>query len=1104
MVFAAILIPYEHDYTDIGQLWLIGLNLVFNVLIALKLIYVLEKRRDIPSRWIVLLGSVLIISWGTNSIIEIESVWHLNDGLSNLLKAIALISCSLGAAVALVLFVLRALAIKGTAQLKAANHDIEEHHQAQAALLWEKTRLALTQKVAHVGSWEFEVATKQLIWSDETFRIYGIGSGQSVPTLSELRQTIHPDDRIVWETAVAQLLQGKCCEVEYRILQTDGSIRYLLSQGEPMCDADGQVQTIFGTVLDITARKQAEEALKQSEARFQKLTENLPGVIYQYRQYANGTDAFTYVSPGIRDLLELEPETVLQNTELMWASIHPHDLSTFIASVNLSAQTGRPWCWEWRGITPSGTVKWLRGVARLERQSDGTINWDGILSDISDRKEVEDALFQQERHYRTLAEHCPDIITRFNRELRYVYVNRVFEQVTGIPYPDFIGKTNQEVGMPSEQVVQWNANIQNVFDTAIPACDEFDFPTPSGQRSYQARLVPEYDKDGGVEYVLVVTRDITELKLVEAALQDSENRFRAIFAQAAVGIAQVSLSNQFLQVNQRFCELVGYTESELSLLTCQELNHPDDRELTLEYERQMITGQRQTYSREQRYIHKQGHVEWVNLTVSLVRDAQGVPEYFIKVVEDISERQAALRERNQAEAALRESEQKFHAVFDSVLEGILVVDNEGCIVEANPAACALLNLTKQQIVKRPIWTFTDQQQALKTQNDWQILLARGQMQGEFTLRLTDDSVRELEYGAVANFLPGRHLSVFHDITERKQAELTLRTLSQQEREKAKLLEQALIELQQTQAQLVQNEKMVSLGQLVAGVAHEINNPTSFIYGNIQPALEYAQDLLYLIELYQQHYPKPVVEIAEEIKRIDLGFITFDFPKLLASMKEGASRISQIVLSLKNFSRLDERDQKRVDIHEGLDNTLLILQHRLKQQSHRPEIRIIKDYGALPLVECYPGQLNQVFMNLIHNAIDALEDINQSWVMGHDKESFNSQFPTIRIHTEVVDENCVVIRIADNGPGLTAELQPRIFDPFFTTKPPGKGTGLGLSISYRIVVNKHGGKLTCHSVPGQGAEFAIALPISISQDPTSRASVNSLCLTKTDKYASVDC
>jgi two-component system, NtrC family, sensor kinase len=296
--------------------------------------------------------------------------------------------------------------------------------------------------------------------------------------------------------------------------------------------------------------------------------------------------------------------------------------------------------------------------------------------------------------------------------------------------------------------------------------------------------------------------------------------------------------------------------------------------------------------------------------------------------------------------------------------------------------------------------------------------------------------------------------------------------------------------------------MVSLGQLVAGVAHEINNPTSFIYGNIQPALDYAQDLLHLIELYQQHYPKPVAEITEEIKRIDLNFITCDFPKLLASMKEGASRISQIVLSLRNFSRLDEREKKRVDIHEGLDNTLLILQHRLKQQSHRPEIQIIKDYGALPLVECYPGQLNQVLMNLLHNAIDALEDGHQSWVMGHGKERFNSQFLTIRIRTEVVDQNCVVIRIADNGPGLIPELQPRIFDPFFTTKPPGKGTGLGLSISYRIVVNKHGGQLACHSVPGQGAEFAIALPIA--QDHKSRASVNSLHLTKIGNYASADC
>ena len=295
-------------------------------------------------------------------------------------------------------------------------------------------------------------------------------------------------------------------------------------------------------------------------------------------------------------------------------------------------------------------------------------------------------------------------------------------------------------------------------------------------------------------------------------------------------------------------------------------------------------------------------------------------------------------------------------------------------------------------------------------------------------------------------------------------------------------------MKRTQAQLVQAEKMSSLGQMVAGIAHEINNPTSFIYGNINPATEYAQNLLHLVELYRQHYPKPVAEIAEQLELIEPDFIAEDFPKLLASMKEGTQRIKQIVLSLRNFSRLDESESQRVDIHEGIDNTLLILKHRLKQQLKRPEIRVIKEYGQLPPVECYPGQLNQVFMNIISNAIDALDEATGK------ETSFE---PTIRICTEVIKSDSrsshsndrsvsqVLIRIRDNSPSsIKAELLPKIFDPFFTTKPVGSGTGLGLSISYQIVVNRHRGQLRCYSTPGVGTEFAIELPIAQSPTPHS--------------------
>jgi two-component system, NtrC family, sensor kinase len=300
-------------------------------------------------------------------------------------------------------------------------------------------------------------------------------------------------------------------------------------------------------------------------------------------------------------------------------------------------------------------------------------------------------------------------------------------------------------------------------------------------------------------------------------------------------------------------------------------------------------------------------------------------------------------------------------------------------------------------------------------------------------------------------LRNTQIQLINEIHDRRQAEIEL--------------QQTLQELQQTQTQLVQSEKMSSLGQLVAGVAHEINNPVNFIYGNLTYADEYIQDLLKLVQVYQQHYSNPVSEVQTVIAGIELDFLTADLPKLIASMKVGAERIREIVLSLRVFSRLDEAEMKAVDIHECIDSTVMILGHRLKSQRDREEIQVIREYGNLPVVECYPGQLNQVFMNIIGNAIDALE-------ISKDNTEI---YPTIHIRTKTEGDR-VIICIADNGSGMTKEVKQKIFDPFFTTKPVGIGTGMGLAISYQIVTEKHRGSLHCVSQPGQGTEFAIVIPV----------------------------
>ncbi|AFZ25855.1 histidine kinase with GAF domain [Cylindrospermum stagnale PCC 7417] len=297
----------------------------------------------------------------------------------------------------------------------------------------------------------------------------------------------------------------------------------------------------------------------------------------------------------------------------------------------------------------------------------------------------------------------------------------------------------------------------------------------------------------------------------------------------------------------------------------------------------------------------------------------------------------------------------------------------------------------------------------------------------------------------------------------QQAELLERTRRQKEE-----ITQTLKELQQTQSQLIQSEKMAGLGQLVAGVAHEINNPISFIYGNIPYVTQHTEDLLNLLRLYQENYPQPTGVIQQQAAEMDLDFIADDLPKMLTSMMMGADRIRELVLSLRTFSRLDEAEMKPIDLHEGIESTLLILQHWLQPENKSLAIEVVKEYGDLPLVECYAAQMNQVFMNIVSNAIDALKNSAASGTI--------TDHPKIWIRTAVIEENYIQIRIADNGCGIPEGMESRIFEPFFTTKQPGQGTGLGLSISYQIIVEKHGGQIKCVSQPGNGCEIWIEIPM----------------------------
>ncbi len=564
----------------------------------------------------------------------------------------------------------------------------------------------------------------------------------------------------------------------------------------------------------------------------------------------------------------------------------------------------------------------------------------------------------------------------------------------------------------------------------------------------------------------------------------------------------------FKQVNPRWEKTLDFTTQELLAQPWIELIHPKDRQLTLTQIQNLAT-EPDPVTFKNRCRCADGSYKWLLWNVSLDREQQLI----YAVVRDQTE-------RKRSKEALWDSEERFRCLVENVKDyAIYMLDPEGRVSSWNQGAESINGYREDEILGKSVSCLylPEDVESGKPEKELKEAAAVGRFQDEsYRIRrdgscfwanatitaLRDRNGRLRGFAKVVRDITERKLTqealqkaydnlerrvaertvelvrankrLRREIIERKQMEKELRDSEAQLRQQTQQLQQALHKLKQAQAQLVQSEKMSSLGQLVAGVAHEINNPVSFIYGNLNYAEQYFQQLLDLIELYQQYYPQPSAEIQAQIQLIDLDFVTLDLPKLLHSMKVGADRIYQIVRSLRNFSHLDRAEKQPVNIHEGIDNTLLILQSRLKPCPGHPTLEVVKEYGDLPLVDCYAGELNQVFMNILSNAIDALEE---SFVMGYCSSGHGKG--QIRIWTEMINADWVAIHIADNGVGITEEVKQRLFDPFFTTKPVGKGTGLGLSISYKIVVEKHGGHLKCFSSPGQGTEFAIEIPLGLS-------------------------
>ncbi|MEH2056583.1 MAG: response regulator [Nostoc sp.] len=423
---------------------------------------------------------------------------------------------------------------------------------------------------------------------------------------------------------------------------------------------------------------------------------------------------------------------------------------------------------------------------------------------------------------------------------------------------------------------------------------------------------------------------------------------------------------------------------------------------------------------------------------------------------------------------LKQTQQLMRLVFDTIPHWVGWKDINSVYFGCNQSLADVLNLSSpDEIVGKTDYDL----QTSKEESDWFVMCDRRIMEsGQAEFHIIEQSRRAdgQQVWLDTSKMPLRDakgnifgiLFVTEDITERQQAQEELQRQKQN-------LEEALAELQGTQVQLVQSEKMSALGNLVAGVAHEINNPVGFLGGNIQPALDYIKDIFGLMDLYQQEYCTPSRIIQDEIEAIDLDYIREDLPKLVGSMREGVKRIRDISTSLRTFSRADSDRPVACNIHDGIDSTILILKHRLKASENRPEIQVIKEYGQIPLLECFAGQLNQVFMNILANAIDALEESN----IGRSFEEIKAHPNCITISTKITDDRQkLIIKIKDNGKGMNEEVKQKVFGHLFTTKAVGKGTGLGLAIARQIVESTHGGKLSFNSVLGEGTEFIIEIPV----------------------------
>ncbi|AFY85003.1 PAS domain S-box protein [Oscillatoria acuminata] len=1201
------------------------------------------------------------------------------------------------------------------------------------------------------------------------------------------REGIEPQWRSQVVHALVRVWETETVEVNYCIVGIDGQRRDLHSKFWAIADDEGTPVRIEGTIKERPPSQELEMAI----AQWFNLSLDLLCIA--------GTDGyFKQLNPMWETTLGYSTEELLSLSFL--ELVHSEDVASTLAEVQKLSEGKNSIYFENRYRCRDGSYKWMGWTA----SSPGGDLIYAVARDITDRQQMAaeqarllTSVQESETRYRSVLSAMSEGVVMQDAKGVIYTCNQSAERILGLSADQMMGLTSVDP--------RWRA--VRTDGSPFPGEEHPLSVTLRTGESFRDQIMGIHKPDGSLTWMLLNTTplfrphetqlyggvatftDISDRISAEALLRESEAKFRAAFEQAAVGIAHVGLGGNWIEVNQKFCDILGYSREELFTLTYQQITYTDDASFDVEAEDQLYDPAINTVTLEKRYIHKTGSLVWVNMTASMIRNSVGDPQYFLAVFEDISDRKQVELSLKQSQRLLEEAQQIAHVgnwEFDVATEKITwskelfriydydpeqegpslsqllqkvhpqdaealktriekaitlgipyelehrIVHQNGSLryvqgkgkVDQNSQGevvrlfGTVLDITSRHKIEQELQEREQFLRAIWEGVDYSIFVLEVLEGGEFRFaginpkmaQTAQVPVEKMLGKTLAEALPpemadlwrpryvqcvqlrttlsfeesfvadgiekwwlmtlsplqdssdriDRIIATTIDISDRKQTELALQHSEAQYRElaqreallnriatqirnsleldtildsvvqeiqqvmeidrchfawyrnngnqevwevvtearnpglinligcysveqvgpminllltretlkfddingvsdsifqeflsnlgyramlampmqtefgrigviscachnrirvwkpedvellaavcdqlvialnqaqlytqarrsaqiaeaKSQELQQTLQELQRTQSQLIQTEKMSSLGQLVAGVAHEINNPVNFIYGNLSHADDYMQDLLNLVEVYRQNYPYPTEEVEEEIEKIDLDYLVEDFPQILASMKLGANRIRDIVKSLRTFSRLDESDMKAVDLHENIDSTLMILQNRLKGKSDRPSIQVIKEYGPIPEITCYVGQINQVFMNILGNAIDAVEMKGEDWVKkGTDDDPVQPTMqlpdPLIRITTTLIEGNRVKIAIADNGIGMKPEAISKIFDPFYTTKPIGKGTGLGLAISYEIIVEKHRGTMHCISEVGKGTEFIIQIPL----------------------------